>query len=105
MSTIQNLNTTQEQSGDNDTQEEGLVHIRLQQRSSRRMITIVQGLSEIFDLKKIVRACRKEFLCDGTVTDEPQQGQLIKLKGDQRENICQWLIDTEICKPEQLKLH
>ncbi|XP_022226887.2 eukaryotic translation initiation factor eIF1-like [Drosophila obscura] len=113
MSSIQNLNTTQEPptgadaaaAGGNDAQEEVLVHIRLQQRSSRKMITTVQGLPEVFDLKKIVRVCRKEFSCNGAVTDHPEQGQLIQLKGDQRENIFQWLIKTDICKPEQLMVH
>lgn len=39
--------------------QDGLVHIRIQQRNGRKTLTTVQGLSSEYDLKKIVRACKK----------------------------------------------
>lgn len=38
---------------------DGLVHIRIQQRNGRKTLTTVQGLSANYDLKKIVRTCKK----------------------------------------------
>eukprot|EP00729_Bicosta_minor_P017370 gene17370-33671_t len=38
-----------------------LIHIRLQQRSGRKTLTTVQGISEDYDLKKITKAFKKEF--------------------------------------------
>lgn len=44
--------------GENDVQD-GLVHIRIQQRNGRKTLTTIQGLSSEYDLKKILRACKK----------------------------------------------
>ena len=45
--------------GDEDGVQDGLVHIRIQQRNGRKTLTTIQGLSAEYDLKKIVRACKK----------------------------------------------
>jgi translation initiation factor SUI1 len=47
--------------GDEDGVQDGLVHIRIQQRNGRKTLTTIQGLSAEYDLKKIVRACKKVF--------------------------------------------
>ncbi|XP_034654877.1 eukaryotic translation initiation factor eIF1-like [Drosophila subobscura] len=83
----------------------GLVHIRIQQRNGRKTLTTVQGLSAEYDLKKIVRSCKKEFACNGTVIEHPEYGEVLQLQGDQRENICQWLTKVGLAKPDQLKVH
>jgi len=44
--------------GADDDVQEGLVHIRIQQRNGRKTLTTIQGLSTEYDLKKIVRACK-----------------------------------------------
>ncbi|KAL1456750.1 hypothetical protein WDU94_001454, partial [Cyamophila willieti] len=106
---IQNLNTfdpfADAFKGSEDDVQDGLVHIRIQQRNGRKTLTTVQGLSSEYDLKKIVRACKKEFACNGTVIEHPEYGEVLQLQGDQRENICQWLTKTGLAKPEQLKVH
>lgn len=43
----------------NEDVQDGLVHIRIQQRNGRKTLTTVQGLSSNYDLKKIVRTCKK----------------------------------------------
>lgn len=48
--------------GADDDVQDGLVHIRIQQRNGRKTLTTVQGLSAEYDLKKIVRACKKVSL-------------------------------------------
>ncbi len=45
--------------GDEESVQDGLVHIRIQQRNGRKTLTTIQGLSAEYDLKKIVRACKK----------------------------------------------
>ena len=45
--------------GDDSDVQDGLVHIRIQQRNGRKTLTTIQGLSSDYDLKKIVRACKK----------------------------------------------
>uniref|UniRef100_A0A0K8W6E3 Eukaryotic translation initiation factor eIF1 n=1 Tax=Bactrocera latifrons TaxID=174628 RepID=A0A0K8W6E3_BACLA len=91
--------------GADDDVQDGLVHIRIQQRNGRKTLTTVQGLSSEYDLKKIVRSCKKEFACNGTVIEHPEYGEVLQLQGDQRENICQWLTKAGLAKPDQLKVH
>lgn len=37
------------------------VHVRVQQRSGRKCITTVQGLADDLDLKRILKAFKKNF--------------------------------------------
>ncbi|KAI1295875.1 Eukaryotic translation initiation factor 1 [Halotydeus destructor] len=85
--------------------QDGLIHIRIQQRSGRKTLTTVQGIAESYDKKKIVKACKKEFACNGTVVEHPEYGEVIQLQGDQRNNICSFLTKVQIAKPDQLKIH
>lgn len=39
------------------------VHVRVQQRSGRKCITTVQGLADDLDLKRILKAFKKNFRC------------------------------------------
>ena len=91
--------------GDDEGGQDGLVHIRIQQRNGRKTLTTVQGLSAEYDLKKIVRACKKEFACNGTVVEHPEYGEVLQLQGDQREHICQFLTNCGLVKGDQLKVH
>jgi len=83
----------------------GLVHIRIQQRNGRKTLTTVQGLSSEYDLKKIVRACKKEFSCNGTVLEHSEFGEVLQLQGDQREKIAQFLVKCDLVKKTQIKVH
>lgn len=48
------------------------------------------------------RFCRPEgsfflpqkFACNGTVIEHPEYGEVIQLQGDQRKNICQFLVEV-----------
>lgn len=110
--------------GDDTAGQDGLIHIRIQQRNGRKTLTTVQGIGDNFDKKKIVKACKKvssecwsgtrndycsnwiqEFACNGTVVDHPEYGEVVQLQGDQRSNICQFLTKIGIAKPDQLKVH
>jgi translation initiation factor 1 len=72
-------------------------HIRVQQRNGRKCITTLDGLEEDLDLKRICKAMREAFSCNGNVVmKEDEEEGVIQLQGDQRENIKQWLLDQEI---------
>ena len=107
--------------------DQGLVHIRIQQRNGRKTLTTVQGLSAEYDFKKIVKVAKKEFACNGTVVEHSEYGEVIQLQvkfvlntingidetkyvyillqGDQRECICKLLVECGLVKKEQLKVH
>lgn len=81
------------------------IHIRIQQRNGRKTLTTVQGIHADYDLKKIVKACKKEFACNGTVVEHPEYGEVIQLQGDQRNSIKSFLIKCKLAKEEQVKVH
>lgn len=84
---------------------EGHIHIRIQQRNGRKTLTTVQGIAEDYDKKKIVKVCKKEFACNGTVVDHPEYGEVIQLQGDQRKVISDFLLQTGLAKKDQIKMH
>lgn len=106
---IQNLQSHDAFDEANTNQEGGtqstLIHIRIQQRSGRKTLTTVQGISEDYDLKKITKAFKKEFACNGCVVDHPEYGQVIQLQGDQRNHVCTFLTMCGLAAEEQLKVH
>uniref|UniRef100_A0A4W5KK46 Eukaryotic translation initiation factor 1 n=1 Tax=Hucho hucho TaxID=62062 RepID=A0A4W5KK46_9TELE len=81
------------------------IHIRIQQRNGRKTLTTVQGIATDYDKKKLVKAFKKKFACNGTVIEHPEYGEVIQLQGDQRKNICTFLIEIGLAKEEQLKVH
>eukprot|EP01147_Barroeca_monosierra_P009910 gene9910-2095_t len=76
--------------------QQGLIHIRIQQRSGRKTLTTVQGIHPDYDQKMIVKVLKKEFACNGNVTTHPEYGQ-----GDQRKHVKEFLSGVGIAKLEQ----
>ncbi|KAI4537871.1 hypothetical protein MG293_012734 [Ovis ammon polii] len=83
---------------------EDYIHIRIQQRNGRKTLTTVQGIADDYDKKKLVKAFKKKFACNGTVIEHPEYGEVIQLQGDQRKNICQFLVEIGLAKDDQLKI-
>ncbi|KAG3293290.1 EIF1 [Ictidomys tridecemlineatus] len=76
---------------------EDSIHIRIQQRNGRKTLTTVQGIADDYDKKKLVKAFKKKF--------HPEYGEVIQLQGDQRKNLCQFLVEIGLAKDNQLKVH
>jgi translation initiation factor 1 len=83
---------------------EDYIHIRIQQRNSRKTLTTVQGIADDYDKKKLMKAIKKKFACNGTIIEHPEYGEVIQLQGDQRKNICQFLTEIGLAKDDQLKV-
>ena len=83
----------------------GKVHIRVQQRNGRKCITTAQGLADDLDLKRITKAFKKNFSCNGNVVKDKDGGEVIQLSGDQRANVKDFLVDQEICSESQIVVH
>ena len=61
--------------------------------SRRKCITTIQGLPDDLDLKKIAKALKKTFQCNGTVNEDEELGEIIQLSGDQRTNVREFFVD------------
>uniref|UniRef100_A0A665XFC5 Eukaryotic translation initiation factor 1 n=1 Tax=Echeneis naucrates TaxID=173247 RepID=A0A665XFC5_ECHNA len=107
MSAIQNLQTfdpfADATKGDDrlPAGTEDYIHIRIQQRNGRKTLTTVQGISADYDKKKLI-GLTYTLVC---MLTHPEYGEVIQLQGDQRKNICQFLIEIDLAKEEQLKVH
>lgn len=94
----------------NDTREliENIVHVRCFQRKLRKYITTVEGLSSNLNLTKISQYMRKTFHCQAAVFKIDKNGvnsKIIKLQGDQRENVKKFLIAENIVPEKSIKVH
>eukprot|EP00010_Vexillifera_abyssalis_P008114 CAMPEP_0201544020 /NCGR_PEP_ID=MMETSP0173_2-20130828/468_1 /ASSEMBLY_ACC=CAM_ASM_000268 /TAXON_ID=218659 /ORGANISM="Vexillifera sp., Strain DIVA3 564/2" /LENGTH=114 /DNA_ID=CAMNT_0047952001 /DNA_START=122 /DNA_END=466 /DNA_ORIENTATION=- len=81
------------------------VHIRIQQRNGRKSLTTVSGLPSDLDFKRILKAFKRAFCCNGTVQSDAELGKIIQLQGDQRKNVATFLIKEKIVKKSQIKIH
>lgn len=57
------------------------VHIRNQQRNGRKSLTIITGLADDLDLKKILKVMRKMFSTNGTIMMDDEIGEVLQLQG------------------------
>uniref|UniRef100_A0A7S0RAI2 SUI1 domain-containing protein n=1 Tax=Pyramimonas obovata TaxID=1411642 RepID=A0A7S0RAI2_9CHLO len=89
-----------------ESESQNYIHVRVQQRNGRKSLTTVQGIEGGFDYKKVLKAFKKEFCCNGTVVEDPELGKVIQLQGDQRKNVHQFLVSEKIVKNKDLiKIH
>lgn len=81
------------------------VHVRVQQRNGRKCITTIAGLANDLDIKRICKAFKKNFSCNGAVQNDEDESEVIQLSGDQRTNVKEFLVDQEICHSDAVVLH
>jgi len=72
------------------------VHLRIQKRSGRKTITIVEGLPANINSKKILKILRKSLYCNGSLQKDAEDNQIIQLTGDQRENVAKMFVEEGI---------
>ena len=66
---------------------------------------IIIGLADDLDVKKIARALKKTFQCNGSVLMDAELGEILQLSGDQRTNVRDFFIDQEVCHEDQIVIH
>jgi len=77
------------------------IHLRLQQLGKRKL-TIIQDLDSDLDFKRICKAMRKDFSCNGNVVEDEKMGFIIQLQGDHRDLVKKWFLDHEILTSKDL---
>jgi translation initiation factor SUI1 len=82
-----------------------MVHIRMQQRNSRKCITTVEGLPEIHDLKKILKHAKKLLNCNGSISSDDNGFKILQLQGDKRRELCEFFAAQEIVHKDEVKVH
>ena len=83
-----------------------MVHIRAQQRTTRKYYTIVEDMPEDIDLKKVANHLKKILKTSCSIKDNKKDGgKVILLTGDFREEIKSFLIDQGIVKEDEVTVH
>jgi translation initiation factor 1 len=62
-------------------------------------------LAEDLDVKKIARALKKTFQCNGSILNDDELGEIIQLQGDQRTNVRDFFTKEEVCYEDQIVIH
>ena len=79
------------------------IHIRFQ-KNGPRSITLIEGLDADLDLKRMSKSMKKTFNCASSVhIDEKTQAGYIKLQGDHRDSVRDWLIKEQIVPANEVK--
>jgi translation initiation factor 1 len=69
---------------DTDHQSTNIIHIRLQQRNGKKVITVIENLDSKLDHSKILRAMTKKFCCGGHLEEDEDKRKILVLNGDHR---------------------
>ena len=102
---LNNLDKAQINFDDKDNFSYQKIHLRKTQRNGRKCMTTVEGLADELDKKKITRALKRVFKCNGAIIKDEKENEIIQLSGDQRENVKDFLIEQEIEKEEDVIIH
>lgn len=74
--------------------------------NSRPSSSSSQGLDSDLDLKRILKAIKKRYNCNGNIKNVKEYGEIIQVQGDQRANIKEFLLGEQIYESEdRLVLH
>ncbi|EAY16689.1 Translation initiation factor SUI1 family protein [Trichomonas vaginalis G3] len=81
------------------------IHIRYQQVSSRRSLTIIQGLPKKLDCDKVLSFFKKSLCCGGEIIAEENGTKVIQLNGDHRQKVAEFFIKEKIAPKEMVIVH
>ena len=84
---------------------EQMVHLHYHQRTMRKGLTIIQGLPEDLDLKKITKHFKLAFCTSGVVKSDDKLGMVIQLQGEHRKKIAKFCMENGIAGKENIKIH
>ena len=68
-------------------------------------MTTVQGLPREYDQKRILKALKKDFACNGTIVKDEEMGEVIQLQGDQRVKVSEFLTSELSIQKKSIKIH
>jgi translation initiation factor 1 len=94
-----------EETGEQQLLQDSYVHIRSQQRNGKKSITIIQNMPDEYDLKKLLKALRKVYACNGALTNHKIYGDVIMLQGDKRFDVYNFITKVGLVKPEFVNVH
>ena len=86
----------------NTNLETNKITISVTNRTGKKFHTVMYGFGDEYDLPKIIKHLKKTFSCTGSIENSEEFGEVIKLTGDQKVNVYNFLIKEEICTNEDI---
>ncbi len=80
----------------------GKITIHVSNRTGRKLMTSVYGFGIEYDLPKILKYFQKQFHCTGSIEKSNEFGEVIKLTGNHKTEIADFLVNEEICKSSDI---
>ena len=82
------------------------IHLRVHKRNKKKALTLIEGLAEDLDLKKILKALKKTCQTNGAILDHDGK-KFLQLNGDNRENTKEFFIRYKIWESPDppIKIH
>jgi translation initiation factor 1 len=91
---------------ESDDKKKNLINIRMIQRNGKKCNTSISGVSmSIEELKSLTSTWKKTFACNGTIQKDEQNQNIILLTGNQIENVCNYLVNNNICPISQIRIY
>jgi translation initiation factor 1 len=81
------------------------VHIRIQQRTGKKVITVIQGLDAKVPRKELIKKFKTMYACGGHIADDAEFGEVIQLTGDQRFKVRDYLVDSNLVEADKVEIH
>jgi len=81
------------------------VHIRMQQRNGKKVITIIQGLDAKIPRKDLIKKFKTMYACGGHIAQDEAFGEVIQLTGDQRLKVRDYLIANDMVEEHNIEIH
>ena len=79
------------------------VIIAIQQRNTKKYITIVTDIPQKYDLKKLVKYIKKCYNCSRNVLKKDDSDEeYLQFSGDQRQNVAKFLVDCNVMDKENI---
>ncbi len=79
------------------------IHVRMQDQKNRKL-TLIEGMDDDLDLKRIAKALKKAFSCSTAVQyDKKTDREVILIQGDHRMAVKEWLLFQQILTEKEAK--
>ena len=81
------------------------IHIRLQARNGKKKITTIQGINDVQDVEAILKELKQILHCNGSLDNDEKFGKVLRLSGDKRKEVSEFLIKEFITTKDCIKIH
>lgn len=88
-----------------DKLEDVKIHISVKQRNGKKCFTVIEGIPDTYDYKKIAKDMRHKFHCGVSVYTDETNAKMLQLNGDHRSDIKQLIMSTLSIDESNIVVH